>query len=161
MQIELFSLCDAATADIGKLNMLGVFDTIFVSKIPLVYPHCAVAVRIRFQRDEKGEHDVNVNVVDFDGKRLLPAMSSTINVNFPEDHRSSSLNLIFNIQMLKFETPGEHSIDLSVDYEWAEGFVPRFGLIEVNYTTQQRTVRGSARKFEEIIRSRTIHFQKN
>lgn len=39
------------------------------------------------------------------------------------------------------------------NYEWAEGFVPRFGLIEVNYTTQERTVRESARKFEDIIRS--------
>ena len=117
MHIELFSLCDAATADIGKLNMLGAFDTIFVPKIPLVYPHCVVAIRIRFQRDEKGEHIVNVNVVDFDGKRVLPTMSSTINVSFAEDQRSSSLNLIFNIQMLKFETLGEHSVDLTVDGE--------------------------------------------
>lgn len=39
------------------------------------------------------------------------------------------------------------------NYEWAEGFVPRFGLFEVNYTTQERTVRESARKFEDIIRS--------
>lgn len=39
------------------------------------------------------------------------------------------------------------------NYEWAEGFAPRFGLIEVDYTTQRRRVRESARKFEEIIRS--------
>jgi len=39
------------------------------------------------------------------------------------------------------------------NYEWAEGFTPRFGLIGVDYKTQKRTVRGSARKFEEIIRS--------
>jgi len=44
------------------------------------------------------------------------------------------------------------------NYEWAEGFVPRFGLIEVNYTTQERKVRDSARKFEEIIRSGKIQF---
>lgn len=44
------------------------------------------------------------------------------------------------------------------NYEWAEGFIPRFGLIEVNYTTQERKIRDSARKFEEIIRSGKIHF---
>ena len=38
------------------------------------------------------------------------------------------------------------------NYEWADGFAPRFGLIEVDYTTQDRKVRASARKFEEIIR---------
>ena len=45
------------------------------------------------------------------------------------------------------------------DYEWAEGFAPRFGLIEVDYATQGRKVRGSARKFEEIIRSGRLNFQ--
>ncbi|OGX05981.1 MAG: hypothetical protein A2Z88_02420 [Omnitrophica WOR_2 bacterium GWA2_47_8] len=44
------------------------------------------------------------------------------------------------------------------NYEWAEGFVPRFGLIGVNYTTQERTVRDSAKKFEEIIRSGKLRF---
>ncbi len=44
------------------------------------------------------------------------------------------------------------------NYEWAEGFVPRFGLIEVNYITQERTIRGSARKFNEIIRSGKVSF---
>ncbi|MFH1189241.1 MAG: glycoside hydrolase family 1 protein [Candidatus Omnitrophota bacterium] len=44
------------------------------------------------------------------------------------------------------------------NYEWADGFSPRFGLIEVNYTTQARTIRPSARKFEEIIRSGRLSF---
>jgi len=46
------------------------------------------------------------------------------------------------------------------NYEWAEGFVPRFGLIEVNYTTQKRTVRESARVFEKIIRCKRLWFRK-
>jgi len=36
MRLEVFSLCDAATSEKGKLNILGAFDTIWVSKIPLV-----------------------------------------------------------------------------------------------------------------------------
>lgn len=36
------------------------------------------------------------------------------------------------------------------NYEWAEGFSPRFGLIEVDYETQTRKVRKSAMKFAEI-----------
>ncbi|MFH1189239.1 MAG: glycoside hydrolase family 1 protein [Candidatus Omnitrophota bacterium] len=39
------------------------------------------------------------------------------------------------------------------NYEWTDGFAPRFGLIEVDYVTQGRKIRGSARKFEEIVRS--------
>ncbi|PIQ87395.1 MAG: hypothetical protein COV74_00915 [Candidatus Omnitrophica bacterium CG11_big_fil_rev_8_21_14_0_20_45_26] len=41
-------------------------------------------------------------------------------------------------------------------YEWGEGFGPRFGLIEVNYKTQERKIRESAKKYSEIIRSGKI-----
>ncbi len=38
------------------------------------------------------------------------------------------------------------------NFEWAEGYGPRFGLIEMDYKTQQRTIRPSARRFAEICR---------
>ncbi len=38
------------------------------------------------------------------------------------------------------------------NYEWADGFGGRFGLIEVDYATQGRTPRESAKKLAEIIR---------
>ncbi|MEO6077828.1 MAG: glycoside hydrolase family 1 protein [Candidatus Andersenbacteria bacterium] len=37
------------------------------------------------------------------------------------------------------------------NFEWAEGFAPRFGLIEVDYATQKRTIRPSAYVFKAII----------
>jgi beta-glucosidase len=39
------------------------------------------------------------------------------------------------------------------NFEWAEGFWPRFGLIEVDYQTFERTIRPSARRYSEIIKS--------
>ena len=39
------------------------------------------------------------------------------------------------------------------NFEWADGFSPRFGLVEVDYKTQERRVRPSALRFAEIIRS--------
>lgn len=38
------------------------------------------------------------------------------------------------------------------NFEWAEGSWPRFGLIEVDYTTQKRSIRPSAYVYAEIIR---------
>lgn len=37
------------------------------------------------------------------------------------------------------------------NFEWAEGFDPRFGLIEVDYETMERRVRPSARVYQAII----------
>jgi beta-glucosidase len=37
------------------------------------------------------------------------------------------------------------------NYEWAFGFNERFGLIEINYETQERIVRTSALRYKELI----------
>ena len=116
MNIEVFSLCDAATVDVaGKLNVLGAFDTISTPGVPVFYPQCAIALRIRFQGIERGEHRVSVNFVNEDGKHIIPSANGTIKVSFPDEQRSGSANLVLNLQMLKIEQYGEFSIDLAVD----------------------------------------------
>jgi len=42
------------------------------------------------------------------------------------------------------------------NFEWAHGYGPRFGLIEVDYTTQKRMVRPSARIYADIIKRNNI-----
>lgn len=117
MQIEIFALCDAATADTGKLNMLGAFDTMWVAQTPAVLPHCAVALRVRFSRIERGDHNVGVSFVDMDGKSLIPAAHGVLRMNFPDEQSCGSANLILNLQGLKFEKTGEYAIDLAIDGE--------------------------------------------
>jgi len=39
------------------------------------------------------------------------------------------------------------------NFEWHEGFSPRFGLIEVDYNTYKRTIRESARKFAHVCKT--------
>lgn len=114
MQIEVFSLCDAATSGGGKLNMLGAFDTIWAKKMPVVHPQCTVALRIRFHSSEGTKHEVSVKLIDADGKHVVPPTSGTINIKYLEGQRSNSANLILNIQGLKLEKYGEYSIDLAI-----------------------------------------------
>ena len=115
MRIEIFALSDAATADAGKLNMLGAFDTIWAAKTPAIHPQCTIVLRVRFERIERGEHKVTVQFADADGKNVIPPAQGTITINFPEEQISSSANLILNIQGLKLDRLGEYSIDLAVD----------------------------------------------
>lgn len=37
------------------------------------------------------------------------------------------------------------------NFEWVEGYDPRFGLIYVDYTTQKRIVKDSAWEYRKII----------
>jgi len=115
MEVEVFALCDAATDSFGKLNILGAFDRINGQQFPVVHPHCAVALRVRFERIEEGNHRVKINVIDADGKLVMPSFDGNIAVRFPEDVQSVSANLILNINGIRFERPGQYSIDLAID----------------------------------------------
>jgi len=39
------------------------------------------------------------------------------------------------------------------NYEWHDGYGPRFGLIHVDYSTQERKIRESAKLYKELIQS--------
>ena len=45
---------------------------------------------------------------------------------------------------------------LTDNFEWAEGFRPRFGLYEVNYQTFQRIPRSSAKYYADICKNNRI-----
>ncbi|MFA7294248.1 MAG: glycoside hydrolase family 1 protein [Candidatus Omnitrophota bacterium] len=42
------------------------------------------------------------------------------------------------------------------NFEWAEGFAPRFGLVNVDYQNQRRTIRPSAKKLSEVSKTGLI-----
>lgn len=115
MYIEVMALCDAATESQGKLNILGTFDTIFAQKLPAVHSYCAVALRIRFSQIEKGEHKIKLNLVDEDGKLILPSLETNTKTDFPPHLDSGVMNMVLHIQGLKLEKFGKYSIDLAID----------------------------------------------
>lgn len=42
------------------------------------------------------------------------------------------------------------------NFEWAQGFTPRFGLVHVDYQNQKRTIRESARKLAQVAKDNQI-----
>jgi hypothetical protein len=123
MNIEAFLLCDFASDQHGKLNVVGAFDSIFATKMPTVHPACTVAARIRFERIEEGDHKVRVDVVDEDGKAVVPRLNGEISVHIREDVASSVVNLVLHLQRVKFEKYGQYSINLAIDGK-VEGSLP-------------------------------------
>lgn len=115
MEIETFVLCDAATDYRGKLNILGTFDTIHTVKLPVVWPHCALALRVRFSTIEEGEHRVRISFMDEDGKPVLPPLDGAVRVKFGPAAKTMATNLILNMDRIKLERSGEYAINLAID----------------------------------------------
>ena len=115
MDIEVFALCDAATDYSGKLNLLGTFDSIWARQFPSMHPHCSIALRVRFERIEEGDHRFRISIVDEDGKSIAPAVDGSMGVKCPPHIPSVSVNMVLNINGLKFEKPGRYSVDLAID----------------------------------------------
>ncbi|HNW92061.1 MAG TPA: hypothetical protein PKM88_04025 [bacterium] len=115
MDIEIAALCDAATEQAGKLNLLGTFDRITTSQFPFIHPLCAVVYRIRFNWPEQGPHAVKVNFIDADGRSIVPPLENTMEIRVPQGRESSVANLILLIQGLRFTAPGLYAVDLTID----------------------------------------------
>jgi hypothetical protein len=115
MTPEVFTLCDAAADYHGRLNILGVFDTIFASSLPAVHPQCSVALRMRFTKVEEGKHNLALHIVDNDGNMVIPPLNGEFGIQLAGTDRSGAINLVLNLQGLSFNAYGEYAVNLAID----------------------------------------------
>ena len=123
MKLEVFALCDAAAESHGRLNVLGTFDQLVAVRLPVIHPACAVALRIRFDVHEAAEHRIRLRMVDADGQPFMKEMDASIRPRFGEDVSSTAINLILNMQRIKFDAFADYALILEVN-NVEEAFLP-------------------------------------
>lgn len=134
MNIQVAVLCDAATDDNGKLNLLGAFDTIYTQQLPAVHPQCSIALRVTFGHEDEGDHNLRLNFVDADGRSIMPPIPIPVKVALTGDSHFGTRNFIVNIQQLKFDNPGLYSMDVALD-EQSQASIPML----IKYTPPAET----------------------
>ena len=123
MELQVATLCDSAVDYNGKLCLLGTFDTICAGQFPVVHAQCALALRICFRPEDEGNRHFRIRIIDADGGVIVSIPPDTgegdpvigIDVKLPEDGYFLSRNLVFNLFRLKFDNPGQYSIDITCD----------------------------------------------
>jgi beta-glucosidase len=80
------------------------------------------------------------------GAALLP---DPLRVQYLEDHLRAAGEAL----RLGVDLRGYFAWSLLDNFEWGEGYSKRFGLYHVNFATQQRTPKASARFYADVIAS--------
>ena len=121
METEIFTLCDFAQDAGGKLTIVGTFDQIGSQTFPVTHPSCSLACRLRFSEKESGVHDFRLRLVDSKGKEVIPSIEGNINVGIAAKSQYAAINIVGNLNQLKFEKEGRYSFELYVDGDWVTG----------------------------------------
>jgi hypothetical protein len=115
MEVEVFTLCDAAADYQGRLSILGVFDRIFATTLPATHAQCSVAVRIRFKKVEAGNHNLTLHIIDYDGNMVIPPLTGQFQIQLPDKEPQGAINLVLNLQGLIFKSYGKYDVNLAID----------------------------------------------
>lgn len=115
MIVEIAALCDAATDQGGRLNILGAFDRI-IAPLPFICPQCSAVFRIRYQRSEAITNSFSLSITNLQEQNLIPPLESEI--TFPplgDYFESGTINMILNMQRLHIAEEGKYMLRLRVN----------------------------------------------
>lgn len=116
MQTEIFTLCDSATNDRGKLNILGSFDTIYARQFPCDHHMCAVACKLRFNIGEDGRHTFEITFSDPDMRPVLDPIRNEFAIHMGDNLSHTHIHTHHYVGF-HLERPGEYYFELRVDGE--------------------------------------------
>lgn len=112
MRIKLFSICEGAFNNAGRLTIVNTYDMIGSKAFPLKMP-IGVAMTIIFDAADEGKRHLELKITNATTQLPIAKMDSEFVV--PKDDKGGYLNFVSNVQGFVFPTPGEYSFALSVD----------------------------------------------
>jgi hypothetical protein len=115
MEVQILSLCDAATISGGKINILGIFDQIYAVSEPVAAPPCSVVIRMTFDKIEEGDKTLRIAFVDADGKQIMPNVDANLQVRVPEQAPYATAQIALAIPQLVLPHFGEYAVVLAVN----------------------------------------------
>jgi hypothetical protein len=126
MNVEIFTLCDFAQGEpTGKFYVIGAFDHINAPQAPIIWPLCAIALRMRFEPLEAAMKTIAISFIDSDGNSVMPVLRQQFPVQIPPDEQSATVNIALVIGQLKLPNFGEYAVRLAIDSK-QEGSTPLY-----------------------------------
>src|SRR5437588_4076279 len=117
MEVSLAVLADYANiSQEGKLNILGIFNTVFVQSFPGGLPQCFLVIRLVAEVEEKGtQHQLQCRMTDPDGK-WLTNLAVELSVPAEGPPGPPGIDLILPAApLVRFERDGPHELKVFLD----------------------------------------------
>jgi Family of unknown function (DUF6941) len=116
VRVNLALLADYANVSReGKLNILGIFDTIYARSFPITHPHMQLVIRFEAEAAEAGQtRQVEVVLQEQDGEALfrLPTAMTVQRGELGEAVRADHILALNNVA---FARPGRYAFRVLVD----------------------------------------------
>jgi hypothetical protein len=109
MEVVMVLLADAANVSReGKLNVLGVFDTIYARSFPTSHAHMQLVLRFEAAAQEAGSSRALEVVLEAPDDRVLFRLPATISVPRHEVGETVRVDHILTLTNVPFEQPGRY-----------------------------------------------------
>jgi hypothetical protein len=114
MKTEIFTFCDFAQENGGKLTIVGTFDTIISRTFPCVHPQLSVVIRLRYDLWEFSNHSFRIEARDLTGETGIGPIQGNMEVK-GVGNASAVSHLVFTISNLKIKSSGVLNFILYID----------------------------------------------
>ena len=115
MDVTLAVCCDAANVSReGKLNLLGIFNSIHAAQFPCTHPHMALVLRVEARLGEEGTYPLELKLVDEDGHELF-AIAGQVTLQGGEPGRPMTAQTIMDINNFQMPRPGTYAFEIFID----------------------------------------------
>ena len=115
MEVDLAVVADAANvSQEGKLNILGIFDTIWTREFPVRHPTMVFVLRVTADITDQGSHRMQLRLMDEDGGQLFKA-EGPLQVPARAPGLPIKPNIIIGLNGISFQKSGDYSFEVILD----------------------------------------------
>ncbi|MDD2680053.1 MAG: hypothetical protein PHO03_04580 [Candidatus Omnitrophica bacterium] len=115
--IKVMLMCDNVITEniTGKNSLIGIFESINAKQFPVVHP--SLCVYISFT-EALGKYDFRLELISIENKE--PVYPGSAIMDLESSDITAYYNLVFRLNMLKFERPGKYEFRLLANGEICE-----------------------------------------
>ncbi len=115
MNCDFAFVCDYAEVA-GKINALGIgFDTIYAPKVPTKHPSFFLVLQLRANVVEAGEKNLEVHLIDEDGKDIIPVVRGKFSIPKPTAGTESIGRIAMQFYNVEFPRYGSYSLHAVIE----------------------------------------------